>query len=601
MKFLYVAVAALALSSPGWASAAKPAGQSSELKSALLDVYLESARVQDLLSLARPDNWKITAEQRSEFSNSAGLLQDQLRTLEKWRYQLLYHQDDAAAAQKTLDALTALIPQIRNVAALVSRGESPAAGAQYQKTADDFQALAARLQSELAARFPGKFAAEAQPQPQSPKPESAIAAAERPKAPASESAAAQPARSTSSPAPPTETAAAANPPATRPGTTTSINTAPAPPPAAQSVQNIPAGQALPPAQVKALLQNVFLASARVSDLLSIAQPEKWKMSLPERSLFNEKIHTVRAELETLEKERYDFFYHPDSVNAGECAVQALTALGPDLKAVAPAIAQYQSPSDAAQFSKAATALLAPGEPLASYVDYLRNRRQQQLAAAQSALLAGAKGLQVERIAPRTLPAPITTPIPIATPPLTPAQVKAILYKIYISYYRIRDLLSQERPAQWKAPQAERVLASQARDALLSRLQNVEKWRSAFSESPENVYYGFETYVVVSDVLHPLWLFSREASRRENATVGADYSRRAADLDAQLHLLLPYFRFVLKRDQEGYGQYEADLANCQTQLGYAMHGFIHQAAPIRNVVPEFEGRRARKRKKRRGDK
>lgn len=585
MKYLCIALCAAVFTPIGIARAAQANGQAPELKGLLLNVYLESARVQDLLSLAQPASWKTAPEGRSQFTEAAGSMKEGLATLEKWRYQFLYHQDDTEAGKKTLDSLAALTPVLQKLAALAAQGEGAAAGTQYQKAADSFARLSAELQSALAARFPGKFAAEASPTPPAGQPKH-LAAAAPPK----------PAEQPPAEASPKPSAAAAAPPANTPA----MGNIPTSPHPAAAVPVMAPGRALTPAELKSLLQNVFLASARVNDLLSIAQPGKWKMSLPERAMFDEKLQSIRAELGGLEKQRYDLLYHPEDISAGQGTVQALKVLGPDLRAVAAAITQYQSASDAAQFSKAAGALESPAAPLESYVNYLLSSRQQQLAAQKSALLAGAKGLQVERVAPRSFPAPISAPVAVAAPPMSPEQVKAILGKIYISDYRIRDLLTQEKPEQWKIPKAEQMMASQARDALIAKIEAAEKWRGLFSQSPDNIYYGFETFITVSDVLHPLWLFSRDASRKEGINVGADYSRRAADLDSQLHLLLPYFRFALKRDQAGYGQYEADLANCQNQLGYAMHGLVRHATPIRNEVPDFQGRRARERKDARRD-
>ncbi len=552
MKLLVLCVLVFMLpasSRAGWpqttaeaASSRPPSGESAPVKDVLLKIFLSSARVQDLLSQTHPENLKMSAENLSAYQQAAQSLQEQLQTLEKWRYQLLYHPESAAAGKNTLDSLAAVIPTIRSIATMVGQQEGPP----FKLVAEDMEGLQSNLETDLRAQFPSLF-------------------------------------------PVARELALVSPPVRSQATAAPVKATPPP------VQLVPAAvpaQALQPEQVKALLQKIFLASARITDLLSVAQPEKWKMTDAERALFNDRVQTVGLQLKTLEKWRYAFFYHPD--NAGDAAgtVQAIGTLTPELHGIASALNEYQGAASATQFGQAAKDLASAGDALNPYVAYLGEKRQQQIAA-QAAALQGPKGLAVERITSQPVPPPITTPVTVVTPPLTASQVKSILVDVYTSYFRINDLLGQEQPKHWKTSPAERILVSEAREALLAKLRNLEKWRALFSQSPDNIYYGFEAYLAVNDVLHPLRVFGREISRDEDARLGEDYSRRAADLEAQLRRLVPYFSFILKNNQEGNGQYQADLANCQNELGYAMHGFIRPATPIKNVVPAFEGRRARR--------
>lgn len=556
MKLLSVILCILIFMLQGWSlalgaqapvGATTPAGvrsgESTELKSLLLKIFLSSARVKDLLSQTHPENMKMSAKDLSTYQQTAESVDEQLQTLEKWRYQFLYHPENSEDGKNTLNSLADVIPPIQDIAAMIGENEGGAAAEPLRSAAAEFKELKRSLEADLKAQFPSLFPAQVAQQ----------AAPARPQVEAATAKAAQPAQ---------------------------------PAPAA-----VPA-QALQPEQVKALLQKVFLASARINDLLSVAQPEKWKMTDSERAIFNDRVQTIDLQLKTLEKWRYASFYHPDNADDAQGTVQSINTLVPEIEGITSTIGKYQGASSAAQFGQAAKDLASAGDSLNPYVAYLREKRQQQLAA-QAAALQGPKGLSVERITPRAVPPPLTTPVAVITPPLTANQVKAILFKIYTSYFRINDLLSQERPEQWKTSPAERTLVGGAREALFSKLRNLEKWRALFSQSPGNVYYGFETYVAVNDLLHPLRMFSREISRDENARLGDDYSRRAADLEAQLQNLVPYFRFILKNDEAGYGQYQADLANCQNELGYAMHGFVRPATSMKNVVPDFEGRRARR--------
>ncbi len=103
------------------------------------------------------------------------------------------------------------------------------------------------------------------------------------------------------------------------------------------------------------------------------------------------------------------------------------------------------------------------------------------------------------------------------------------------------------------------------------------------------------------LFHPLWLFSNQVSQYESANLGSDYRRRANDLEANLNDLLPYVSFILKNEAETTQMFQADLANCQNELGYAMHGAVRSATPIRNIVPAFQGRRTREKARDTGQK
>ncbi|MGH9327828.1 MAG: hypothetical protein ACRD2B_14255 [Terriglobia bacterium] len=533
------------------------ANESAKLKSVLLNIYLSGARVHDLLSQIRPESLNMSASDLSAWQQDAQTLHQQLQTLEKWRYDFLYHLESAEDGRNTLESLNHVIPTVQDLSAMIGEHQGGAAAEPLRTAAGELKELKESLVVELASQFPGQFAAQATPKP-----------------------------------------APVSPPVSAPGRS-EAKAAPAnvAPPAAKPAPATVTARTLQPEQVKALMQKAFLATARINDLLSVAQPAKWKMTNAERALLNDRVQTVNLQLKTLEKWRYGLFYHPENAKDAEGTVQSIHTLVPELQGIASAISQYQGASSGAQFSKAVEDLASTAYSLSPYVASLEEEHQQHLAA-QAAALRGPKGVMVERITPRTVINPITTPVPVITLPLTPAQVKSILFKIYTSYFRINDLLGQEHPEQWKASPAERTLVSEAREALLVRLQKVEKWRALFSQSPDNVYYGFETYIAVTDVLHPLRIFSREVSRDENAGLGADYRRRAADLESQLRELVPYFGFVLKNNEAGTAQYQADLANCQNKLGYAMHGFVRPAAAMRNVVPDFEGRRARREKDKR---
>ncbi|HLI34316.1 MAG TPA: hypothetical protein VKW70_04660 [Terriglobia bacterium] len=589
MKFLGATLCILAFSFGGWgqpaqssASSQNPAAspETAQLKSDLQKVFLADARIHDLLGLLQPSHWQMTDAERASFNQKVDAAQQGITTLEKWRYQLFYHPESLEYGQKTMEALGGLIPELQEVSAAVEQYGGHAAATQLEQPLQDLTGLRDQLNQDLARVFPGKFAPQASTATPAAKPPQAQAAAmpskpQQPSVPPTANATATP----SAPAPPTSAPA--------PEKAVQPSTPPAPPPTPTASM----GTNLPPAKVKDLLSKIYLASARLNDLLGLIQPQNWKMTNAERALLNDRLHGIQEQMKTLEKWRYQFFYHPNDLNSGQQTVAALDHLIPSIQGVASAVTQYQGPSAGEQLNQPLQELTDAEKPLLAYVTYLNAEIQKQLNA-QPAGLPGGKTLETERItAPQALPAPLSS-MAAVTPPLTHAQVKAILYKLYISEFRIQDLLNQERPEQWKASKSDRILLSQSQKTMLAELRQLEKWRALFSEYPDNVYYAFQTYLSVLKLFHPLWLFSGQVSQYESANLGSDYRRRANDLEANLNDLLPYVSFILKNEAETTQMFQADLASCQNQLGYAMHGAIRSATPIRNVVPAFQGRRVR---------
>ncbi len=592
MKFLGATLCILVLSFSGWGQPSQPSASSqdpaaspetAQLKNDLQKVFLADARVHDLLGLLQPSHWQMTDAERASFNQKVDAVQQELTTLEKWRYQLFYHPESLEDGQETMEALGGLIPELWEVSSAVEQYAGQTAARQLEQSIHDLNGLKNQLNQDLAQVFPGKFAPQA--------------AAATPAAKSSQAPHAQAAATPSKPQQPSAPSAASATPT--PSVSAPTTSAPAPekavqpsaPPAPPSAPAASVGTNLPPAKVKDLLSKVYLASARLNDLLGLIQPQNWKMANAERALLNDRLHGIQEQMKTLEKWRYQFFYHPNDLNSGQQTVAALDHLIPSIQGVASAVTQYQGPSAGGQLNQPLQELTDAEKPLLAYVTYLNAEIQKQLNA-QPAGLPGGKTLETERIiAPQALPAPLSS-MAAVTPPLTHAQVKAILYKLYISEFRIQDLLNQERPAQWKAPKSDRILLSQSQKTMLAELRQIEKWRALFSEYPDNVYYAFQTYLSVLKLFHPLWLFSGQVSQYESANLGSDYRRRANDLEANLNDLLPYVSFILKNEAETTQMFQADLASCQNQLGYAMHGAIRSATPIRNVVPVFQGRRVR---------
>ncbi|HEV2501329.1 MAG TPA: hypothetical protein VGY31_17290 [Terriglobia bacterium] len=580
-------------------------------KSLLMKIYMAAARIHDLLDVAQGANWKMTDAERSQFQQEVKSVEDQFQTLEKSRYQFYYHPDDADAAGKTLESLRAVIPQVGQIAK-DARQYGGNAVAPLEQSLSELSVLRDNLASYLTTQFPGKFP----PQTEASAPPSPAAAPEQgqpgavtsgqaqaaqPPQPAEQNEQSKKAVQTQEPQQ-AQSATAAAPPA-QPAVTPTTQAPAANPPASAAAgtpstpPQTPATSASPveavppqPEQVKTLLRNVYLTDARVSDLLGLLQPDKWKMPDSERALFNERLQSVKNQLTTVEKWRYQFLYNIDKTDLGQNTVSALADLVPGILGVETTVTQYEGQAAGSQFAQAARQLAASRNTLASYVTYVEAKAQKELAAPPSQVPPGQKGLETERVNVAPMAPPVST-LAVEPPPLTPGQVKSILYKVYISEFRIRDLLSQEHPDQWKgASPAERTMAVQARAALASNLDELEKWRALFSDHPGSMYDAFQTYRSVNALFHPLRVFGSEAGKYENENMADDYARRETDMEAQLNGLIPYISFILQHQDRNLEMFQTDLAGCQTQLGYAMHSQVHTSQPMKNIVPVFQGRR-----------
>jgi hypothetical protein len=190
-------------------------------------------------------------------------------------------------------------------------------------------------------------------------------------------------------------------------------------------------------------------------------------------------------------------------------------------------------------------------------------------------------------------------VPAEAPPITtrtgmtgylePAQVKALLHKIWLTQYRIDDLLAQVRAERWKMPDAARKSFGQTLEHLRKALASEADWRAQFDDRPDSLYLGFQTYVAITAVLPRLDGVARAVSQYENASFGAQYSAAANQLFDLQQLLQPHLVFLLKNQDGLILAAQTNLASCQNELGYALHDKEGRATPMKNVAPVFKGR------------
>ncbi len=151
------------------------------------------------------------------------------------------------------------------------------------------------------------------------------------------------------------------------------------PASSQATSRTPSSEAgdMDAAQVKALLQKVWLAEYRINDLLGEVRPERWKLSGEARDSFNQSLRTLRTQLSSLEEWRGQFEKRTDSVYLGYETYVAINAVLPRLEGVTRGVSRYENPSLGAQYSQAGNQLFDLQQTIGPYLG-LELRNQDQL-------------------------------------------------------------------------------------------------------------------------------------------------------------------------------------------------------------------------------
>lgn len=228
-----------------------------------------------------------------------------------------------------------------------------------------------------------------------------------------------------------------------------------------------------------------------------------------------------------------------------------------------------------------------------------------------ALAAGSHAIQAQQAPPAqtpakqagaptpALPAPQGANPPTAAEPapatkgegayMEPAQLKALLHKIWLTQYRINDLLTEVHPEKWKISDEARNSFNQTLENLRKALASQEGWRAQFEKRLDSVYLGYETFIAITAVLPRLDGVARGVTQFENRSLGAQYSQAGNHLFDLQQSLQPYLEYLLRNQDQLLVAAQANLASCQNQLGFAMRNRAGPAKPIKNYIPEIKGR------------
>ena len=181
--------------------------------------------------------------------------------------------------------------------------------------------------------------------------------------------------------------------------------------------------------------------------------------------------------------------------------------------------------------------------------------------------------------------------------IDPEAMKQLLHKIWLVEYRINDLLTEVHPDQWKAEDAAQASFAKTLEALRAQMNNLEQWRAQFEQRPDSMYLGYETYAAINALLPRLDGIGRDISRHVNPSLGRQFSQPGNQLFDLQQAIEPYLSFLLRNQDQLQTQLltvtQNNLAGCQHELSFAMHGRTGAAQPMKNILPEFKGRRRSK--------
>ena len=298
-----------------------------------------------------------------------------------------------------------------------------------------------------------------------------------------------------------------------------------------------------PNDVRALLYKVYTAAYRITDLASTLQPGNLKISDQDRATLTQKLDGLRAALAALEKPRGEFYNHPDSGALGRETLSAMKALLTQIQGFETALAESAGVAEAIlDYQQPVADLAGLANRLEPYVGSLEGT------SAPPAPGAAPSGTSQTPTAPAlatagTASSAPQTSVPAPSVSVDPNDVRALLYKIYTTAYRVTDLAATLQPSSLKISDQDRVTLGQKLDALRAALAALEKPRGEFYNHPESEILGRETLVALKTLLPQVDDFKTALAKSADAAQPNDYQQPAADLAALASQLEPYVNYL----------------------------------------------------------
>jgi hypothetical protein len=174
--------------------------------------------------------------------------------------------------------------------------------------------------------------------------------------------------------------------------------------------------------------------------------------------------------------------------------------------------------------------------------------------------------------------------------LEPAQLKVLTHKIWLAQYRLTDLLSQVHPEKWKIPPATKQSFAQSLDSLQKAMAAEEDWRGQLDVRPDSLYLGFQMFMAISAVLPRVDGVAHSVSQYENPSFGGQFTQAGNQLFDLQQTIEPHLAYLLKNQDSLFLAAQTNLASCQNELNFAEHNKEGDATPMKNIAPDFKGRK-----------
>jgi hypothetical protein len=581
----------------GPATAASPSNATPMLKAdalaLLYKIYDRAYHFSDAVSKLPAADWKFGGRKRQVFYEKAAVVRSGVTDLRKPWDDFYKQPDDAALGRATLTAVQSVVTQANDFVTALEDTPGSAQAPDFKSIATDLGDLEHQLEPYVtylqasprpAPSAPTASAAPAQPAP-APSVTPPTAVGNNPP----EHAAASPLPTAETPAtPPAQPGAETSAPASASAPGASTPPSPTPPSPAQPAASPGAAQpavtpvAMQPADVQAILYKIYMATFRIGDLAGSLQLDKWNMAGPDQAAFVAKVDALRAALAAAEKSRGDFYNHPEDADLGRSVSSDLQAVTPKLDDLIAALDGTPGAASASEFKQGEGDLAGLDQRLDPYVAYLAEKAQ------PPAANAGAEAIETEVVKIPEAAAPLST-LAVEKAPEDQEQVKTMLYKAYVPAFRLKDMLAQEHPDQWRATQTERTAFEDASKTLSERIADLEKWRDQLANHPESLEAAFEAYASLGKLVGPADVVGRLVGQYGDPKIGAEYGQRAEQVEASRDELEPYLDYLLGHHDHTVGMIERNFMTCESQLTYSMRPTVQQAVSMKNVNPVFRGR------------
>lgn len=199
----------------------------------------------------------------------------------------------------------------------------------------------------------------------------------------------------------------------------------------------------------------------------------------------------------------------------------------------------------------------------------------------------------EVVSPQASPPPSGQIAPAGEGSMEPQQVKDFLRRVYRAEFRINDLFTQVRPESWNMPDTARQSFLESFGALRRQMDALEEWRVQLDGRPDSMYLAYMLHGSIDAILPRLDGVTRIVTQRENSSLGAQFSQAGNQLFDLQQAMQPYLVYLLRNQDQMLYAAQTNLVGCQQRLGSSFAGQKEPAKVLKNIVPNFKGRRARK--------